>query len=193
MSVIRAFIALDITQKIQQRLDEVTQLFKVQLDGIPIRWVPCENIHLTLKFLGDVSESNLEMLTDILNIEATRHSSFEVSVGGVGAYPRITNPRVIWVGVEAPPDLMVLQNGIANELEKLGYAQEKRSYSPHLTIGRVGRNVAGNDLRRVSKVIESNKIGFLGVFPIQEVYLYKSDLKPSGAVYTKIFATQLHT
>lgn len=192
MSVIRAFIALDITSKIQKRLDEVIQNLRVELDGLPIRWVPCENIHLTIKFLGDVSESNLDMLTDILNIEASRHSSFEISVGGIGAYPRITHPRVIWVGVEAPQDLMVLQNGISNEMEKMGYAQEKRSYSPHLTLGRVGRNVTGKDLRRISKVIESNRVGFLGVIQIQEVYLYKSDLKPTGAVYTKIFTTPLH-
>lgn len=192
MSVIRAFIALDITPKIQNRLDEVTQHFKVELDGIPIRWVLSENIHLTLKFLGDVSISNLDMLKDILKIEVFRHPSFEVSVGGIGAYPRITSPRVIWVGVEAPPDLMVLQEGIASQMEKLGYAREKRSYSPHLTIGRVGRNVAGNDLRRISKVIESNKIGFLGVIQIKEVNLYKSDLKPTGAVYTRILTTPLN-
>lgn len=192
MSVIRAFIALDISPVIQNRLDEVSRHYKIQLDGIPIRWVPSENIHLTLKFLGEVSKSNLDMLADILNIEASRHPTFEVSVGGIGAYPRITHPRVIWVGVEAPPDLLMLQNGIANEMEKLGYAQEKREYSPHLTIGRVGRNIDGKELRRISKVIESNKIGFLGVIQIKEVNLYKSDLKPTGAVYTRIYTTPLN-
>lgn len=191
MSVIRAFIALDITPAIQNRLKEVSNKFKEQLADISIRWVPSENIHLTLKFLGDVSETNLHMLTDILKVEASHHPPFEISVGDSGAYPNNNRPRVLWVGVQAPPELDLLQSGVASEMEKLGYARERRSYSPHLTIGRVGRNVPRKDTLKISEVIESNKIGFLGATRIHEVCLYKSDLKPSGAVYTRLFTAPL--
>ncbi len=89
MSVIRAFIAVDLSSEIRQGLDEVMAGFKRQLDGMPIRWVPASNIHLTLKFLGDVSIATLEMLTKILKAEVASHHPFEISVGGSGAYPNI--------------------------------------------------------------------------------------------------------
>ena len=87
MSVIRAFIAIELTDEIHQRLDEVIARYKKQMPQVPIRWVPAKNIHLTLKFLGDVSVANLEMLTSQLQKEVAAHPPFEVSVGGSGAFP----------------------------------------------------------------------------------------------------------
>ena len=93
MSVIRAFIAIDLSSDIQHRLDDVLQNYKSQLPNIPIRWVAASNIHLTLKFLGDVSLSNLNMLTDMIQTEISSHHQFDISVGGSGAFPNIRQPR----------------------------------------------------------------------------------------------------
>jgi RNA 2',3'-cyclic 3'-phosphodiesterase len=191
MSVIRAFIAIDLSPDIHKRLKDVIIQNQDHLKDVPVRWVPSENIHLTLKFLGEVSTTNLEMLTDILRIEVSHHTSFEISVGGSGAYPSDHRPRVLWVGVEAPQDLFVLQKGIANEMEKLGYSQERRPFSPHLTLGRVGRYTSKHELQRISKMLESNQIGFLGVTRVTEVCLYKSELITTGAEYKKLFKAQL--
>ncbi len=90
MSVIRAFIAIDLSADIQHRLDEVQQNYKAQLANTPIRWVVASNIHLTLKFLGDVSLSNLNILTDMISAEISRHHQFDISVGGSGAFPNIS-------------------------------------------------------------------------------------------------------
>ena len=158
---------------------------------MPVRWVPGENIHLTIKFLGDVSVANLEMLQKILQTEAKQHSCFEFSVGNLGAFPSISRPRVIWVGVEAPPELAALQRGIEVETARLGYAREKRSYSPHLTLGRVSRNADPENTRQIRTVLKNCTIGFLGAARVQEVHLYRSELQTGGAVYTRIFSAPL--
>jgi 2'-5' RNA ligase len=191
MSVIRAFIAIDLSPEIQRGLDEVVGNYRAQLPNIPIRWVAASNIHLTLKFLGDVSLSNLNMLTDMIQVEISSHHQFDISVGGSGAFPNLHQPRVIWVGGEAPSELTAIQNGIEATTGRLGYAREERAFSPHLTLGRVSRNAATQDIKTISKALESTRIGFLGATCVENVHLYRSDLRPTGAVYTQIFSASL--
>lgn len=191
MNVIRAFIAIDLSPEIYNNLVQVIEQLKERLPSAPIRWVPVKNIHLTIKFLGDVSVSNLELLTKILRSEASQHSPFEFSVGDLGAYPSIHRPRVIWVGVESPQELVTLQRGVETETTRLGYAREKREFSPHLTLGRVSRNATSEDVRRISEVLKNCKVGYLGAARVQDVNLYRSDLKPGGAVYTQLFSASL--
>jgi 2'-5' RNA ligase len=150
-----------------------------------------DNIHLTLKFLGNVSTSNLEMLKEILDKIASGHQACDISVGGIGAFPKPHNPRVLWVGMEVAGELMSVQHDIEVETARLGYSREHRPFSPHLTIGRVSRNATTQDVHAISGVLESYKVGFLGASRIREVYLYRSDLKPDGAVYTAIHSASL--
>jgi len=191
MSVIRAFIAIDLSPEIHQQLDEVLEKYRTQLGKIPIRWVTATNIHLTLKFLGDVSLANLDMLTKMIQAEVSNHHQFEISVGGSGAFPNYRQPHVIWVGVEAPQELIAVQNGIEAATARLGYAREERAFSPHLTIGRVSRNATTQDVKEISRTLEKIKVGFLGATCVEQVHLYRSDLRPTGAVYTQIFSTSL--
>jgi 2'-5' RNA ligase len=191
MSVIRAFIAIDLSLDIQHRLDEVVHMYKAQLTNIPIRWVDASNIHLTLKFLGDVSVSNINILTDMIQTEISGHHQFEISVGGSGAFPNIRQPRIIWVGVEAPPELTAIQNGIEATTGRLGYTREERAFSPHLTLGRVSRNATSQEVKAITKALEATRVGFLGATCVEKVHLYRSDLQPNGAVYTQIFSSSL--
>jgi len=131
------------------------------------------------------------MLYDIIKREAAKYENFELSVGNIGAFPSIKRPRVVWVGIEAPSDLYALQKGIENEAARLGYTREKRSFSPHLTIGRVSRNASPNQLRVLVDVLSGCKIGFLGATWVSAVHLYRSDLYPSGPVYRKLFSANL--
>lgn len=191
MSVIRAFIAINISPDILERIDQVSSELKSRLKGVPIRWVPADNIHLTLKFLGNVSTSNLEMLKEILDKIVSGHQACDISVGGIGAFPKPNNPRVLWVGMEVAGELVSLQHDIEVETARLGYSREHRPFSAHLTIGRVSRNASAQDVHAISGVLESYKVGFLGASRIREVYLYRSDLKPDGAVYTAIHSANL--
>lgn len=193
MAVIRAFIAIDLSPQILQRLDDVAEQLKQRLSGVQIRWVPVENIHLTLKFLGDVSLTNLEVLKRILMVEAGNHSPFEMSVGELGAFPSLRRPRVIWVGVTAPTELNALQHSIEVETARLGYQRENRGFTPHLTLGRVSRNAPSRDARQIGQVLDSFKVGFLGATRVREVHLYRSDLQPGGAVYSRLMSAPLQS
>lgn len=191
MSVIRAFIAIELSLEILQHLDQVSTQLRGQLVKMPVRWVPVDNIHLTLKFLGDVSVANLEMLTKILMGIVSTHHSFEISAGGLGAFPKTHQPRVIWIGLEVPPELIAIQHTLELETGRLGYTREDRPFSPHLTLGRVSRNASVTEIQAIARVLETTKVGFLGATRVKNICLYRSDLNPSGAVYTRIFTAPL--
>jgi 2'-5' RNA ligase len=191
MPVIRAFIAIDLSQEILERIDQMSLDLRSRLEEVPVRWVPADNIHLTLKFLGNVSTANLEMLKEIMGNVVANHHECDISVGGIGAFPKTHNPRVIWVGMEVPQELISLQHNIEIETARLGYSREHRPFSPHLTFGRVSRNASSQDVRAIAEILDSYKVGFLGATRITSVYLYRSDLKPEGAVYTPIYTAVL--
>lgn len=191
MSVVRSFIAIDLPDSLFGQLEQVSENLQGLLEGMPIRWIAVPNIHLTLKFLGDVSEKNIPMIKEILKTEAASHKHFEVSVGGFGVFPNFTRPRVIWVGVEAPDELENLQRRIDVETARLGYVPDRRKYNPHLTLGRVSRNANPKEVRSISTVLRKQRVGFLGAVRISEVNLFRSDLGPRGAVYTKMFTAPI--
>lgn len=191
MSVIRAFIAIRLSAEVLHGLDQTLVELKKRLPKAPVRWVPPQNIHLTIKFLGDVSVASLDLLTQMLQTEALRHTAFEFSVGGIGAFPSVRRPRVVWVGVDAPPALGALQHGVEAEMARLGYEPEGRDFSPHLTLGRVNRNAGPAELRDLSGLLESYRLGLLGTVGVDAVHLYRSDLQPGGSVYTQMFSANL--
>lgn len=191
MSVVRAFIAIDLPRDLQRCLQQISFELKQRLDDLPVRWVPIANIHLTLKFLGDVSENNIEMLAKIMQKVISGHRAFAVSAGGFGAFPKIHAPRIIWVGLECPPELSAIQREIEAETARLGYASEERPFSPHLTLGRVYRNATSGEIRKIAKVLGDFKVGFLGVAHVREVHLFRSELKTGGAVYSRLFTARL--
>lgn len=191
MSVIRAFIAIELSSEIHHRLDQVSKQLKDQLVNMPVRWVPGQNIHLTLKFLGDVSIANLDMLTKILESTVSAHHTFEISAGGLGAFPKIHQPRVIWIGLEVPPELIAIQHSLELETARVGYPREERPFSPHLTLGRVSRNVSVVETQAIARALEATKVGFLGVTRVMAINLFRSDLNPDGAVYTRIYSAPL--
>lgn len=189
--VIRAFIAIDLSPEIAQSLDQVLSDLKRRLPRMPIRWVPVQNIHLTIKFLGDVSVSNQELLTTMLKAEANRHPPFEIQVGDLGVFPSVRRPRVIWVGVESSPELLTLHRGVDAEMARLGYLPEEKSFTPHLTLGRVSRTANSDEIRRIGDVLSGYKVDVLGRQRVQAVHFYRSDLQPSGSVYTRLFTASL--
>jgi 2'-5' RNA ligase len=187
MGMIRAFIAVDIPPVIQKAIQHHADHLRKTI-GDSVRWVPVQNIHLTLKFLGDVSPANVDILTQMLRAEADSCPAFDFSVGGLGSFPSLKRARVLWVGVQAPAELEALQRGIESACVRLGYEADPRPFSPHLTLGRVRDHIAASDQQKIQKTLEAIKIDSLGIARVDSVHLYKSDLKPSGSVYTKLFS-----
>jgi 2'-5' RNA ligase len=192
MEVIRAFIAVNLSPDVLDRIEQVASDLKKRMDTVPIRWVPADTIHLTLKFLGNVSTANLEILKDILGKVVATHHECDISVGGIGVYPKAHNPRVIWVGMKVPQELINLQHELEIETARLGYSREHRPFSPHLTFGRVSRNASADDVHVIAEILDNYKVGFLGATRLRTVYLFRSDLKPEGAEYTPIYSAALN-
>lgn len=189
--VIRTFIAVDIPEDVRGSLGQISSQLQEKLPDTPVRWVDHHKIHLTLKFLGDVSQENLGMVKKILASEVNKHQAMEIGIGRLGAFPKIRHPRVVWVGVEAPSELYDLRRGIEDGVARLGYNYDKYDFTPHLTLGRVSRKASASDVRRVGKVLHDFNVGFIGVARIQTVHLYRSDLQPEGAVYTRLYSASL--
>ncbi|MEW6404737.1 MAG: RNA 2',3'-cyclic phosphodiesterase [Chloroflexota bacterium] len=187
----RAFIAVDLPVSLQDAIQQQTVRLRQALDSSLVRWTPAHNIHLTLKFLGDISPANLELLREMLTREAEQHPAFDMRLADLGSFPTSRRPHVIWVGLHAPTILESLQRGIESAAARLGYGPEERPFSPHLTIGRVRQNLSTQDAQKIRLALETTKIGELGTARVDCAHLYKSDLQPGGSVYTKLFSARL--
>jgi 2'-5' RNA ligase len=185
MDAIRAFIAIELPEAILAELGNIEARLKPQMPREAIRWVKADSIHLTLKFLGQVPSDQLEMITLSLRVAVTAHAPFTLEVKGAGCFPDIHRPRVVWVGVQdSAHRLHALQRAVENAIEPLGYPTEIRDFTPHLTLGRVARDVRQVDQKKIGEVVQSAGVGTLGRWEVRQVALIKSDLKPSGAEYT---------
>jgi RNA 2',3'-cyclic 3'-phosphodiesterase len=192
MGSLRTFIAIEIPAEIKKTLlQQSADLHRAV--GRSVRWVTSENIHLTLKFLGEISPANVEMLTQTLKAEASQHTSFEIKVATLGAFPNPRRPRILWVGLDAQETLSRLQHGIEAATARLGYPPEDKPFSPHLTIGRVRDQVSSDEMQSLRAALENTKIGMLGTFTVQAVHLFKSDLQPGGSIYTRLFTAPLES
>ena len=189
--MLRSFIALEIPVEIQSAIAQsIAPLIKT-LPKPLIRWVAPQNVHLTLKFLGDVSPANLERMAEAIKVEAASLEIFSMSVGGLGAFPTHGRARVIWISLDAPPALAALQRGVAAVAAKLGYPTEERPFSPHLTIGRVTQNASASDSQRIHAALDATKVGKLGTVRVQAIHIFKSDLQPGGSVYTLLYSLSM--
>lgn len=191
MPVIRSFIAVELSLPVQQKLDQVARQLQQKMSELPVRWVTVKNIHLTLCFLGDVSTSHLPQVISELQAEASQHQPFELTVGQLGAFPNANRPRVVWVGIQSPPVLAALQSGLAARMERLGYTNEEREFTPHLTLGRVTRTASPVEVRQIGESVQQFEVGQLGVVTVEAVHLFKSDLTPTGAVYERLASPPL--
>ncbi len=190
MSLLRAFIAIEIPAEIQQKIHREVTTFRKGIDAL-VRWVPPQNMHLTLKFLGDISPNSLDFLRQMLRTEAENVPSFEIHLAGLGAFPNLKRPRVLYIGIQAPAALDTLQRGIESASRRLGYEAEERPFSAHLTLGRVKQNVSAVEQQQIRRAVESTQVDLLGTTRVDSVHLYKSELNPGGSVYTRLYSAPL--
>ena len=191
MSVLRAFIAIELPGQVCDVIQKQTARLRQMLGNELIRWVPTQNMHLTLKFLGDTTSSYLDFLKQLISREADSYPQFDLQLGGLGAFPTLRRPRLLWIGIHAPADLVSLQKGIEAGATRLGYEQEERAFSPHLTIGRVRQTVSPTELQKIRAALETIQLGNIGIAKVDFIHLFKSDLQPGGSIYTKLFSAPL--
>jgi len=191
MSLLRAFIAIELPKNTLDAIEKQTARLRQILGNDIIRWVPTQNMHLTLKFLGDIATSHVDFLKQLLTREADSHPQFNLQLGGLGSFPTSRRPRLLWIGIHAPADLASLQKSIEAGTTRLGYEQEERAFSPHLTIGRTRQTISQPELQKIRAALDTIQLGNIGIVRVDSVHLIKSDLQPSGSIYTKLFSAPL--
>lgn len=182
----RCFIALDISEEVRNSIGSAIEKVK-KLSG-NVKWVPAENIHLTLKFLGEVSEELVLQIRQNLSLLCAGHGRFGLAVRGTGAFPDFRRPNIFWAGIDESGPLKLLNRDIEDVMEGFGFAREAKRFSPHLTIGRV-RDRHG--LEEIIKEWVALKDTVFGTINVGETLLMKSTLTPAGAVYSRIAGFKL--
>ncbi len=182
----RCFIAIELPEAVKEELKSLTARLKPLSRGI--RWAAVEGIHLTLKFLGEVREDAVAGVSNALTGVCAAHRPFNILIRGTGAFPGMRYPRVIWVGIERRDDLQALQRDIDEALALLGFEREQRTFTPHLTLGRVKE---GDRVDAVMKEVATFGETVFGTIDVAQVVLMKSTLKPSGAEYSPIAVCRL--
>ena len=176
--MIRAFVAVDLEPQTVERIAEAIDRLRPRLPGI--RWLPPTNFHLTLKFLGDVAEDKVAPITAALESDLCPFSCFTINAKGLGVFPGVARPRILWVGLVSE-ELNALASRVEKTLIPFGFATEKRAFTPHLTVGR-WREFKGSP-KALGDEIEKWRGHDFGRSNVDEVILFQSVLKPEGALY----------
>lgn len=180
-SGLRIFLAIEIIQQLKDVLKAAQEsLIK---EGLFFRWVKPQNIHLTIKFLSEVNKDLLPLIDKTVSEVCGRNKIFSIHLKGMGSFQRTGGSAVIWAGVETIQPLTVLQNQLEDELMSLGFAQEKR-FTPHLTLGRT--KVLDDRVHFRQTLDKYGNLNF-GTMTVNALSLMKSDLKPEGPVYTRLY------
>ncbi len=182
---IRSFIAIGLTGELKAAIGKISSALSNQIPGV--RWVPPENLHLTLKFLGDIEEAIIPDIQAILNQVTPRHLPINCKFGGLGVFPNFQRPKIIWLGVtEGGNQIEGLAHELSRELSGLGFKPEKRGYTPHLTLGRIKTGTGASQLRTTFGAGEDTP-GRWGdstrLLNINMLLLQKSTLTPRGAIH----------
>jgi RNA 2',3'-cyclic 3'-phosphodiesterase len=173
----RLFIAVPIPNPAREQI--LSLLGRLREGGWPVRWVHDEGLHMTLKFFGEVAQERLDVIEEALRFAAAGAGALSLRLGDLGAFPSRARPRIIWVGMEAPPSLELLQDRIERGCEAIGFPPEGAPFQPHVTLGRVreGQRLPPGGLEDYSEGFEQVP------FVAQELVLYESLLTTGGPRY----------
>lgn len=192
MAGIRSFIAIELTEDILGSLVAVQKALQAEMWTDDVRWVRPTGIHLTLKFLGDVPPERINLIEEELGAAVRGVAPFAVTAQGLGVFPNWRRPRVIWIGIGGETDTLGrLQSQIEDAMADLGFEPERRRFHPHFTLGRVDRHASTSFQRRLGEELERYKVDQIGEMLVDEVSLMRSQLNPSGAIYTQLAAFPL--
>lgn len=184
---VRAFVAIGLPEPVRTLLQALQE--RLGSGDLPVRWVPPENVHLTLKFLGEIPEGDVSRVSDILTAAAQGSGPISLTARGLGVFPAPRRPKVIWVGVGGNTGALTdLQRRLDSGLVSAGIPAERRAFHAHLTLGRVKGQIDGRRLRRsMDRRCNFDQVPFC----VDRVVLFRSILKPSGAEYSDLFSVLL--
>ena len=193
MNQVRTFVAIEIppvAQAVLAAAQEALRTVRGTQEGV--KWVRPEIVHITLKFLGNVPASRIEAVGDAVARACAGVPAFSLYLSGAGAYPNTRRPRVVWVGLKGKLDVLAhLQAMVERELADEGFPPEERKFSAHLTLGRVRRNADREAVRALGEAVAGLRIKDSEPFLVEAVQVMRSDLRPSGPIYTPLRTASL--
>ena len=178
LGAIRSFFAVELSNELKQAVDALQRM--LDSPRYNVRWVQPGNVHLTLRFLGEITEEELEAASGAAARAAAKGAPFRISLRGLGAFPSPGSPRIVWAGIEQCDPLRQLEGDLTRELREARFPPPDKPFSPHLTLGRVKRPPGKEDLRRQ---LQRHQELVLGQQEVQEFSLIRSDLRSAGPVY----------
>ncbi len=188
----RLFWAIPLPENAHEAISALQLELARRVPRDSVRWTPAGNVHLTLVFLGNWARDRVPDLSARVEEALDGIPPFALELEALGAFPNLRRPRVIWLGVGGDLDaLHRLQTAVARAMVLAGWRPEKRPFSPHLTIGRVRKGLDDATLARIGDAVRRIKVDPFAAHEVVEVILYKSDLKPGGAVYTPVARVEL--
>ena len=183
----RLFIALNLPKKERQRIHRAARTLREE--ELPVRWIDVENFHITLKFLGEVHPDHIHRVGQRMEKVASSTRSFSLRLGGFGAFPTIRRPRVIWLRVDASPELRCLKQDLEWALADCGFETETRAFHPHLTLGRAPSDDGAGAFRGLDEVVA--RISYEGEVVVRSVDLMRSHISRDGARYSVVKSCKL--
>jgi RNA 2',3'-cyclic 3'-phosphodiesterase len=192
MATIRTFIAIELDDTLKARLEKVQQRLRGEPISGFVRWVAPGGIHLTLKFLGDMDSARTPQVLAAMQTACAGIEPFELAVRSTGCFPNWQRPNVIWVGLTGQVQVVSqLAQKMEEQCAKLGFNPDERPFSPHLTLGRVRREMGQIERGQLGELVRKLDIGQLGLIHADIVHLMCSELKPHGAVYSSLGSVKL--
>lgn len=180
---IRAFLAVDPPEEIFREIIKIQERLRKTIKG-DIRWVRPEGIHLTLKFFGYVYQSDVANISLVVKNNVAGMKALTLNVRNLGAFPTVTRPRVLWLGIDGDTEALIsLQAKTDTGFHEYGFKKEERPFRPHLTLARVKEP---KELVGLAEAVKKNEDYVAGSFTVNGLTLFKSDLRPTGALYTKL-------
>jgi 2'-5' RNA ligase len=178
---VRAFLAIDPPDAVLQRIAAIQETLKKNIHG-SIGWVRPQGIHLTLKFFGDIGRDEIGSISRVAAGHAAAAPALKLDIQSLGVFPGVRRPRVLWIGVEGETAKLIdLQHAIDMELEACGFKREERPFRAHLTLARIK---SPQGLAGIEKMLSEKGSESAGSFEAKGLTLFKSDLTPTGAIYT---------
>ena len=188
---IRSFIAIELSEEVKTGLRRLQAELKLPQHTF-VKCVAPDGIHLTLKFLGNISTQKVAEITRVMEQASLGISPFQLQITEVGAFPNMRQPRVLWVGIKGELDKLTgWQKRIDNGLVPLGFAKETRPFTPHLTLARVREGCSPGDRRSLGELVMKTPVEFNHALAVNSLNLMKSQLLPGGAVYSRLAEVKL--
>jgi 2'-5' RNA ligase len=186
----RLFIAIELPRI--PALPDVIEMVRKAAPANTVKWLEIDKMHLTLKFLGDVPTHQIKSIENGLQAAIHGHRPFSIELTGLGCFPNFSRPTVIWLGLKNPTgELKRLRDAVERHIAPLGYPTEDREFSPHLTLGRVKRDLAKPVVGKIGQAMQALTISKLGEWPCEAIRLMRSELRPTGPNYTCVAEVRL--